>query len=117
MVATPSIMKQYVIDELRPEDHLKVKQYLDEHYGPVEMGGIYWIPLVAEVLTETQQQHTDCRPFFVAIELQQDQLALELLVRTKRRVRCACMAYAAENQRLWLLDLVDAIFRRLDIIT
>ena len=74
-------------------------------------------PLVAEVLTETQQQHTDCRPFFVAIELQQDQLALELLVRTKRRVRCACMAYAAENQRIWLLDLVDAIFRRLDIIT
>lgn len=110
-------MKQYVIDELRPVDYHKVKQYLDEHYGPVEMGCIYWIPLAAEVLTEMQQQHADCRPFYVAIELREDQLALELLVRTKRRVRCACIDYAAENQRIWLMDLVDAIFRRLDIIT
>lgn len=117
MVATRCIMKQYVIDELRPEDHHKVKQYLDEHYGPVEMGGIYWIPLSAEVQTQIQQQHADCQPFYVAIELREDQLALELLVRTKHRVRCACMAYAAENQRIWLMDLVDAIFIRLDIIT
>lgn len=110
-------MKQYLIDELRPEDHHKVKQYLDEHYGPVEIGGIYWIPLAAEVLTETQQQHADCQPFYVAIELQEDQLALELLVRTKHRIRCACIGYADANQRIWMMGLVDAIFKRLDIIT
>ena len=110
-------MKQYLIDELRPEDHHKVKQYLDEHYGPVEIGGIYWIPLAAEVLTETQQQHADCQPFYVAVELQEDQLALELLVRTKHRVRCACIGYADANQRIWVMGLVDAIFKRLDIIT
>ena len=110
-------MKQYVIDELRPEDHQKVKQYLDENYGPMEMGGIYWVPLAADVLTEVQQAHADCQPFYVAIELQENQMVLELLVRTKHRIRCACMAYAAENQRIWLMDLVDAIFRRLDIIT
>ena len=51
-------MKQYVIDEIRPEDHHKIKQYLDASYGPVEMGGIYWIPLSAEVLTEVQRTHT-----------------------------------------------------------
>ena len=110
-------MKQYVIDELRPEDHLKVRQYLDEHYGPVEMGGIYWIPLAAKLLTEIQQQHADCQPFYVAVELQEDQLALELLVRTKHRVRCACIGYAAAHQRIWMMDLVDAIFQHLDITT
>lgn len=109
-------MRQYVIDELRPEDHHKVKHYLDEHYGPVEMGSIYWIPLAAEVLTEIQQQHTDCQPFYVAIELRQDQLALELLVRTKHQVRCTCIGYADGNQRIWMLNLIDAIFKRLDII-
>jgi hypothetical protein len=81
------------------------------------MGGIYWIPLAAELLTETQAQHADCQPFYVAIELQQDQLAVELLVRTKRQVRCACIGYADQNQRTWMMDLVDAIFKRLDIIT
>ena len=110
-------MKQYVIDELRAEDHYKVKQYLDENYGPAEMGGIYWIPLAAELLTETQEQHADCQPFYVAIELRQHQLALELLVRTKRQVRCACIGYADENQRIWMMNRVDAIFKRLDIIT
>ena len=110
-------MKQYVIDEFRPEDHQKVKEYLDEIYGPVEMGGIYWVPLAADVLTEIQQQHADCQPFYVAIELQEDRLALELLVRTKHRVRCTCIGYATENQRTWMMDLVDTIFQRLDIIT
>lgn len=117
MSKTRCIMKQYVIDELRPEDHLKVKQYLDENYGPVELGGIYWIPVAAEVLTGIQQQHEDCQPFYVAVELREDQLALELLVRTRHRVRCACIGYAVDHQRIWMIDLVDAIFQRLDIIT
>ena len=110
-------MKQYVIDELRPEDHRKVKQYLDENYGPVEMGGIYWVPLAAEVLTQIQQQHADCQPFYAAIELQEDQLALEMLVRTKKKIRCACIGYAEEQQRNWLIDQVEAIFERLGVIT
>ncbi len=110
-------MKQYVIDELRPEDHQKIKQFLDEIYGPAEIGGIYWVPLAADLLTEIQQEHAACQPFHVAIELQEDQLALELLVRTKNRVRCTCIAYADVDQRIWMMDLVDAIFKRLDIMT
>ena len=114
---TYCIMKQYLIDELRPEDHQKVKQYLDETYGPVEMGSIYWVPLAADVLTDIQQQHTDCQPFNAAIDLQEDRLVLELLVRTKKKIRCACIGYAEERQRNWLIDQVDAIFKRLGVIT
>ena len=32
-------MKQYVIDELRPADHKKIKAYLDENFGPSEEKG------------------------------------------------------------------------------
>ncbi len=110
-------MKQYVIDELRPEDHRKIKKYLDQEYGPAEMGSIYWVPLAPAVLTETQHQHAECQPFYVAIDLQEDQLALELLVRTKHQVRCACIGYAVSDQRIWLMDLVDDIFKGLDIVT
>ena len=110
-------MKQYVIDELRSKDYQKVKQYLDEKYGPVEMGGIYWVPLASKVLTEIQQQHADCQPFYVAIELYEDQLALELLVRTKNRIRCDCIGYADTDQRIWIMDLIDAMCERLDIMT
>jgi hypothetical protein len=110
-------MKQYVIDELRLQDHQKVKQYLDEQFGPAEIGGIYWVPLAEEALSEIQKQHGDCRPFYVAIELQEDKLALELLVRTKSRIRCDCIRYADADQRIWIMDLIDAMLERLDIMT
>ena len=110
-------MKQYVIDEIRPADHSKIKQYLDASYGPVEMGGIYWIPLAAEVLTEIQRAHTDCQPFYFALELEETRLALELLVRTKNRIRCACIGYASRDQQIWIMEAVDAIFEKLDIAT
>jgi hypothetical protein len=100
-------MKQYVIDELRP----------DETYGFAEMGGIYWVPIATQVLTEIQHAHTECQPFYFAIDLEADRLALELLVRTKNRVRCVCIAYASINQRNWIMGAVDAIFEKLNIAT
>ncbi len=110
-------MKQYVIDELRPEDHDKIKEYLDETYGVAEMGAIYWVPVAAETLTEIQREHADCQPYYFAINLAQNRFALELLVRTKNRVRCDCIGYASKDQRVWIMEAVDAIFERLDIAT
>ena len=110
-------MKQYVIDEFRPGDHYKIRKYLDEAYGPAELGAIYWVPLGGEVLTEIQREHADCQPFYFAIELEEDQLIIEMLVRTKNRIRCACIGYASNDQRIWIMDLVDAIFEKLDIAT
>jgi hypothetical protein len=110
-------MKQYVIDEIRPQEHHKIKQYLDATYGSVEVGGIYWVPLSQEVLTDIQREHTNCQPFFFAIDLEEKRLSLELLVRTKNRIRCTCIAYASREQRIWIMEVVDAIFEKLDIVT
>jgi hypothetical protein len=110
-------MKQYVIDELRPEDHHKIKKYLDEIYGPAEMGGIYWVPIATDMLTEIQRAHSDCQPFYFAMDLEKDRLALELLVRSKNRVRCICIAYASRNQRDWIMGAIDGLFEKLNIAT
>ena len=110
-------MKQYVIDELRPADYNKLKTYLDERYGPPAMDGIYWIPVVADILTEIQSGHTECRPQYFAIDLDDNRLACELLVRSKNRMRCDCIHYATENQRNWLIGEIDNIFERLQIKT
>ena len=108
-------MKQYVIDELRPEDYEGLKKYLDEQYGQAEMDGIYWIPVAAELLSDIQLQHEECRPHFLALDLDPGRIACELLVRTKNRLRCDCIQYASEQQRNWLIELIDNMFNRLEI--
>ena len=110
-------MKQYVIDELRAGDYQALKNYLDEHFGAAALEGIYWIQLPVEVLTAVQLEHTECRPHYVAVDLDQNRMACELLVRTQNRVRCNCIAYATEKQFSWLIALIDDIFNRLEIIT
>ena len=108
-------MKQYVIDQLRLSDYQKLKTYLSRHFNGSGIEGIYWVPLDSGIFNSTQRQHTHCQPFYFALELEEQRLACELLVRTQRRVRCGCMGYADATQRTWLMDLVDDILNELDI--
>lgn len=110
-------MKQYVVDELRPADHEKVKAYLDAHYAVPSFPGLYWVDLIPEQYAETQQAHQDCRPFYFALELSPDRLCCEMLVRSRQKIRCACIRYATERQRNWLIAVVDAFFEQLEIQT
>jgi len=43
-------------------------------------------------------------------------LCCELLIRTKQRVRCACMGYANQEQRNWIISGIDRVFEKLEII-
>lgn len=108
-------MKQYVIDELRPDDHQKLKEHLDAKYATAGFDGLYWIPLDEQMLEAVQKEHSDCQPFYFALELFPDRLACELLVRTNRHSRCQCIQYASERQRDWLMQAVDSIFSTLEI--
>ncbi len=110
-------MKQYVIDELRIEDYEKAKALLDENFGDSGVGGLYWVPIDEAILTEVQDAHSECKPFYFAIDIEEGRLTCELLVRTKNKIRCDCIAYAEEYQRNWLIRLVDGIFERLGIHT
>jgi hypothetical protein len=108
-------MKQYVVDQLRYVDYEKIKAYLDQRFGTASMGGVYWVPIDPELLSPVQSGHVECRPFFAGIELQVDRLCMELLVRTQNRIRCECIAYATDEQRYWLIRLVDDMLAQLEI--
>jgi len=109
------VMKQYVIDELRSEDHGEIKVYMEENYSASDVDGIYWIPLEQDILTKIQKEHTDCQPFYFAVDLDPNLIAFEMLIRTQKRMRCSCIGYATEKQRNWLIGLADSIFDQLGI--
>jgi len=108
-------MKQYLVDELRLEDYEKIKTYLDENIKKSPVEGLYWIPLASEQLAESQAGHTECGPHYFALELQEDRIACEFLVRAEQVIRCSCIDYATRAQRNWLMDCVDAILEKLGL--
>ncbi|MDA8140039.1 MAG: hypothetical protein M0036_15430 [Desulfobacteraceae bacterium] len=108
-------MKQYVVDELRLEDHAKLKAYLDERYAVAQFEGLYWLPIGNELLEPIQQEHDACRPHYFALDLSPNRLACELLVRTRHRIRCNCIQYASLAQRNWLIQWIDDVLEALNI--
>ncbi len=110
-------MKQYVIDELRPQDHQRLKAFLDQNFEAATLPGVYWLPLDERVCTDLQARHTACRPHFLTLTLEPDHLACELLVRTRSKLRCDCMGFATEAQRNWLIRYIDALFDHLGLVT
>jgi hypothetical protein len=110
-------MKQYVIDELRRKDYELIKAYMEEKFLSSDVDGIYWIRLDEKILSEIQKAHTDCQPFYVAVDLKPNLITFEMLIRTQNRMRCSCMGYATDTQRNWLIRLADAIFDELGITT
>lgn len=112
-----AVMKTYLIDELRPWEYEKIKAHLDKNFKDSNLDGIYWMPLEPMLLSKCQTEHESCRPHCFALELAPDRISCELLVRTRRRVRCECIAYATEPQRNWLIRHIDAMLEELGIIT
>ena len=49
------IMKQYVIDELRPKDYEMIKSFMDENFGSSKVDGVYWLQLDPKILTPVQK--------------------------------------------------------------
>ena len=110
-------MKQYVIDELKQKDYELIKGYMEENFLSSDVDGIFWIRLDQKIFTEIQKAHTDCQPFYFAVDLAPKLITFEMLIRTQNRIRCSCMRYATDTQRNWLLKLADDIFDELGIKT
>ena len=108
-------MKQYVIDGFTLKDYSTLKDYLDTHLEAATVGGIYWLELDSDILTDIQAQHKGCSPHVFALMLEESALSCELLVRIKTNIRCDCMGYATQLQRNWLVDWTDAVLEKLSI--
>jgi hypothetical protein len=114
---TFAFMKLYRIDELRYQDYEKLRDYLPGRFTEGGLPGIFHIPIDSDQLTEEQSEHMECQPYYCAVELEEDQISVEFLVRSSRRMRCSCIGYANEPTRAWLIGLMDEIFSTLGIIS
>ncbi len=90
---------------------------MDMTFGTAKLNGVYRILLEEDMLNDIQRQHSECAPFYLSVELLQDRIACELLVRSENKIRCNCIAYATPEQRDHFIARIDAIFEKLEIIT
>ncbi len=111
------VMKQYVVDELRPGDADKLKDHFKKAFGPAELNSVFWIPVPEELLSEIQAAHKECQPLYFAVDIEEDRMACELLVRTRSAIRCGCISYATSAQREWFIGYIDSIFEENNIKT
>jgi hypothetical protein len=108
-------MKQYVIDELQPDENQKLTEYLKGHFFVSGLERIFWVFLADDLLNGTQLAHSECGPFYIAIELTDTAVKCELLVRAKNRLRCDCIGYANRRQRDWVMGQIDLMMADLAI--
>jgi hypothetical protein len=108
-------MKQYVIDQLRESDFDQIKAFLDQHAEGTSLDGIYWVDLPPALYTEMQREHSRCQPFYFAIHLTWNDVAFELLIRSRQVIRCRCIAYAAPQQRDYIIDFAERILKVLEL--
>ena len=109
-------MRQIVFDEINSRDVKKIKDYLSQHFEE-SMPGLYWINLSDDLLDETQFQHKSCQPFYFVIEVGNNYVKIELLIRSRKRLRCSCIKYANEAQRNFILHFADKLIEDLNIRT
>ncbi len=108
-------MRQYVVDELRKNELERASQYLEKHCEPGGVNRLYWLRIPDGLLSELQQEHSSCGPFCVGIEITDDSVVFEMLVRSRQKLRCSCIAYASQAQRQFVLDFADRMIRETEI--
>lgn len=102
-------MRQMVINELTKDEAARVRGFLDNHCRPGGVSGLYWLTIPPDLLAEAQRGHEACGPFALAIELGDDFVSFELLVRSESNLHCSCTAYVSVEQREYLLSWLDRL--------
>ena len=102
-------MRYFMIDDLSKEERVVVENFLKRNATPGPIENLFWLQVPDDLLEETQREHRDCGPFFFGIELQDESVAFELLVRSQATLHCQCIAYTSPAQRDYMLAFVDRL--------
>ncbi|MDD3553970.1 MAG: hypothetical protein PHC35_05560 [Deltaproteobacteria bacterium] len=110
-------MRQYVIDELRPSEIDRIRTYLAKHCEMSDLDDFYWLLLPEDTLSEVQKGHVaSCGPFGVGVQIGRDRLVIEFLVRSRKKIRCNCIAFANHSQRDFILAFADELVKFNNIV-
>ncbi len=104
-------MRQFLIDQLTVEERANIDNYLRRSLKPGPIEGLYWLPVPDDLLGDAQVGHAACGPFYFAVELNEDDLKFELLVRSQTNLHCSCIAHATSAQRDFVLDFADNLLK------
>lgn len=110
-------MRQYLLDEIARDDRPRVRKYLHEHTVASNLEGIWWVDLPEDLLSPEQFAHRQCRPFRFAVELGENFVRFELLIRSRETMRCSCLGYATRPQRDFILGYADGMVEALALRT
>jgi len=102
-------MRYLMIDDLSREERVVVENFLRRNATPGPIDNLFWLRVPDELLEAIQREHQGCGPFFFGIELQDESVAFELLVRSQTTLHCQCIAYASAAQRAFMLAFVDRL--------
>ncbi len=102
-------MRQYLLDEISRSDYNRLRDYLTEHAQASGLQDVWWVDLPADLLSPEQFEHQDCQPFRFAVELGDDFVRVEFLIRSKNTMRCSCIGYATRQQRDFILAFTDRL--------
>lgn len=102
-------MRQLLIDDLTRQERDNLEHYLKRTLGGGLLEGMFWLPLPDDLLGEAQRGHESCGPFHFGIELGEDKLSFELLVRSQTNLHCSCICYASKAQRDFLFRFIDTM--------
>ena len=108
-------MKQYVIDQLRESDFDQIREFLDAHAEKTVLEEVYRMELPEHLYSAVQAEHTQCRPYYFAVNLNRNQVAFEWLIRSQKTMRCNCIAYASPEQRDHIIRVADGMLEELGI--
>jgi hypothetical protein len=102
-------MRQYLLDEISQSDYIRLRDYLTEHAQASGLQDVWWVDLPADLLSPEQFEHQDCQPFRFAVELGDDFVRVEFLIRSRNTMRCSCIGYATRQQRDFILAFTDRL--------
>ncbi|MBU0728268.1 MAG: hypothetical protein KKE17_03270 [Proteobacteria bacterium] len=102
-------MRQLLVDELSKEERDNIESYLKRTIIPGPIQGMFWLRVPEDILGPDQLGHEDCGPFYFGVELGDDKLIFEFLVRSQSNLHCSCISYATISQRDFLLRFADRL--------
>jgi hypothetical protein len=109
-------MRYYQINELTPDQLASIADRLREMELSSPMGDVFFLPLPPNLLDEEQARHApECGPHILALELDEDAVKMELLVRARGRMRCPCIKMASPEQREYMMGYLDNLLEELGV--
>lgn len=102
-------MRCYLVDELQPGVIAAIEAQLTQSGCQSGIERLYWLPVEKDWLLPVQREHeASCGPHCLALEILDDAVRLEFLVRAKGRMRCECVCYLSPEAERHMMDWLDA---------